>query len=114
MCVSDRPHSGSSNSGQAGPILPDEDLLLRPCGLTATSFEITAGTVTIWNRSNRESKRSEAGPGHGGTSAGEQAWLCQKHLLPLELSPESIRLQQAIKRTFDPNFILNPGKVFCW
>ncbi|HQN20019.1 MAG TPA: FAD-linked oxidase C-terminal domain-containing protein, partial [Syntrophobacteraceae bacterium] len=32
--------------------------------------------------------------------------------LPLELHPESIRLQKEIKRAFDPNLILNPGKVF--
>lgn len=51
----------------------------------------------------------------GGTISGEHGiGFVKKHLLPLELSPESIRLQQAIKHTFDPNLILNPGKVFCW
>lgn len=49
----------------------------------------------------------------GGTISGEHGiGFVKKHLLPLELSPESIRLQQEIKRTFDPNFILNPGKIF--
>lgn len=49
----------------------------------------------------------------GGTISGEHGiGFVKKHLLPLELSPESIRLQQAIKRTFDPNLILNPWKVF--
>jgi len=49
----------------------------------------------------------------GGTISGEHGiGFVKRHLLPLELSSESIRLQQAIKRTFDPNLILNPGKVF--
>lgn len=49
----------------------------------------------------------------GGTMSGEHGiGFVKKHLLPLELSPENIRLQQEIKRAFDPNFILNPGKVF--
>jgi len=30
----------------------------------------------------------------------------------MELSPQSIRLQQGIKSLFDPNLILNPGKIF--
>jgi len=49
----------------------------------------------------------------GGTISGEHGiGFVKKHLLPLELHPESIRLQQEIKRAFDPNLILNPGKVF--
>ncbi len=49
----------------------------------------------------------------GGTISGEHGiGFAKKHLLPLELSPESIRLQQEIKRVFDPNLILNPGKIF--
>jgi glycolate oxidase len=32
--------------------------------------------------------------------------------MPLELSPETIALMQRIKRAFDPNNILNPGKIF--
>ena len=49
----------------------------------------------------------------GGTISGEHGiGFVKKHLLPLELSPENIRLQQGIKRAFDPNLILNPGKVF--
>jgi len=38
--------------------------------------------------------------------------IAKQRFLPLELSPESIRLQRAIKLLFDPNLILNPGKVF--
>jgi glycolate oxidase len=32
--------------------------------------------------------------------------------MPLELSPETIALMRRIKRAFDPNNILNPGKIF--
>lgn len=32
--------------------------------------------------------------------------------LPLELSPETIALMRRVKRAFDPNDILNPGKIF--
>ncbi|HYR02087.1 MAG TPA: FAD-linked oxidase C-terminal domain-containing protein, partial [Syntrophobacteria bacterium] len=35
-----------------------------------------------------------------------------REFLPMELSKESIRLQRAIKLVFDPNLILNPGKIF--
>jgi D-lactate dehydrogenase (cytochrome) len=49
----------------------------------------------------------------GGTISGEHGvGLAKKRFLPLELSEESVRLQREIKRVFDPNNILNPGKVF--
>ena len=49
----------------------------------------------------------------GGTMSGEHGvGIAKQRFLPLELSPESIRLQRAIKLLFDPNCILNPGKVF--
>jgi D-lactate dehydrogenase (cytochrome) len=49
----------------------------------------------------------------GGTISGEHGiGLAKRELLPIELSPESIRLQQGLKRLFDPNMILNPGKIF--
>jgi len=49
----------------------------------------------------------------GGTLSGEHGiGLAKKQFLPLELSPTSIGLQQGIKRLFDPNLILNPGKIF--
>lgn len=49
----------------------------------------------------------------GGTISGEHGiGLAKKRFLPLELSPASIRLQRGIKRLFDPNLILNPGKIF--
>jgi FAD/FMN-containing dehydrogenase len=49
----------------------------------------------------------------GGTISGEHGiGFAKEHLLRLELAPESIRLQREIKRVFDPNLILNPGKIF--
>lgn len=49
----------------------------------------------------------------GGTLSGEHGIGCEKkHLLPLELPAESIRLQREIKKVFDPLLILNPGKIF--
>jgi len=36
----------------------------------------------------------------------------RKKYLSMFLSPETIEVMKAIKRTFDPNGILNPGKVF--
>lgn len=49
----------------------------------------------------------------GGTLSGEHGiGEAKKHLLPMELSAESIRLQRSIKHVFDPANVLNPGKVF--
>ncbi|MDD5100167.1 MAG: FAD-linked oxidase C-terminal domain-containing protein [Syntrophales bacterium] len=49
----------------------------------------------------------------GGTMSGEHGvGFAKQPFLPLELSPENIRLQRAIKLLFDPNLILNPGKLF--
>ena len=49
----------------------------------------------------------------GGTISGEHgigAW--KMDYLPMEIESESIRLQKGIKALFDPNMILNPGKLF--
>jgi len=49
----------------------------------------------------------------GGTMSGEHGvGIAKQPFLSLELSPESIRLQRAVKLLFDPNLILNPGKIF--
>ena len=49
----------------------------------------------------------------GGTISGEHGiGLAKRQYLPLELSPVSIGLQRGIKQLFDPNQILNPGKIF--
>jgi D-lactate dehydrogenase (cytochrome) len=51
----------------------------------------------------------------GGTISGEHGiGLAKKPFIEMELSQESVRLQMEIKRLFDPNLILNPGKIFNW
>lgn len=77
--------------------------------------------LNITARSRADRKRVEAGIAHllrlviemGGTISGEHGiGTLKKQYLGLELSPESIRLQTAIKKIFDPRLILNPGKLF--
>ncbi|MBX2991217.1 MAG: FAD-binding protein [Bacteroidetes bacterium] len=49
----------------------------------------------------------------GGTISGEHGiGYSQKAYLPIALSPAELTLMKEIKRTFDPNNILNPGKIF--
>ena len=49
----------------------------------------------------------------GGTISGEHGiGLVQKKYLSIAQSPTQIDLQKGIKKLFDPNHILNPGKIF--
>lgn len=49
----------------------------------------------------------------GGTISGEHGiGLVQKEYMDVMFSPAEIALQKSIQRTFDPNGILNPGKVW--
>ena len=48
----------------------------------------------------------------GGTISGEHGIGYTQKFLPIALSPAELRLMKEIKRTFDPNNILNPGKIF--
>ncbi len=49
----------------------------------------------------------------GGTISGEHGiGYSQKSYLPIALSNTELELMKNIKRTFDPNNILNPGKIF--
>lgn len=48
-----------------------------------------------------------------GTISGEHGiGLTKAPYLPMELSQNSIELQRNIKKLFDPNLVLNPGKIF--
>ncbi len=50
--------------------------------------------------------------GMGGTISGEHGvGEAKRRFVPMELSGESLRLQEGLKRLFDPNMILNPGKI---
>ena len=49
----------------------------------------------------------------GGTISGEHGiGLVQKRYMPLVQSQRQLELQRGIKKVFDPNNILNPGKIF--
>lgn len=49
----------------------------------------------------------------GGTMSGEHGvGITKAPFLSLEIDPAAERLMQGIKRLFDPNNILNPGKIF--
>jgi FAD/FMN-containing dehydrogenase len=49
----------------------------------------------------------------GGTLSGEHGiGILKAPYLPLEQAPELIALQERIKALFDPQNILNPGKIF--
>lgn len=48
-----------------------------------------------------------------GTISGEHGiGTTKKDFLPMEVSPETMRLFKGIKRSFDPAGLLNPGKIF--
>ena len=50
-----------------------------------------------------------------GTISGEHGiGMAKMPFIGMELPQESIRLQMGIKRLFDPNMVLNPGKIFDW
>ena len=49
----------------------------------------------------------------GGTISGEHGiGLVQKEYMNIPLSMDNLRIQKSIKNIFDPNNILNPGKIF--
>ena len=49
----------------------------------------------------------------GGTISGEHGiGIAKRPFIGLELSSDSLELQRGIKQLFDPNNILNPGKIF--
>lgn len=49
----------------------------------------------------------------GGTLSGEHGIGYEKReFVPLEIRPDTLAAMRALKRVFDPNGILNPGKIF--
>ncbi|HUV33546.1 MAG TPA: FAD-linked oxidase C-terminal domain-containing protein, partial [Candidatus Desulfaltia sp.] len=49
----------------------------------------------------------------GGTVSGEHGvGYTKKHYLEREVGSAQVRLMKGVKATFDPNLILNPGKVW--
>ena len=49
----------------------------------------------------------------GGTISGEHGiGLVQREYMPIKYSETHLNLMRGIKKVFDPNGILNPGKIF--
>jgi glycolate oxidase len=49
----------------------------------------------------------------GGTISGEHGiGLTKQAFMPMEVAPRGLEIMKAIKRAFDPNNIMNPGKMF--
>lgn len=68
-----------------------------------------------WNRDLPEAIRAlfEEVVRLGGTISGEHGiGLVQKEYMPLAIEPVVIDFMRAVKKVFDPNNILNPGKIF--
>ena len=62
---------------------------------------------------DRSTRLYEAGVSMGGTVSGEHGLgSVKKQYLPIAFGEAEIELMRRIKRAFDPNSIMNPGKVF--
>ena len=49
----------------------------------------------------------------GGTISGEHGiGVIQKEYMDIVCEPASLDMMRSIKKSFDPNNILNPGKIF--
>jgi glycolate oxidase len=69
----------------------------------------------VWNQKITEgiSRIFELCVSLGGTLSGEHGiGYVQKHYMPIAFTQTEIQLQKNIKQVFDPNAILNPGKIF--
>lgn len=69
----------------------------------------------LWNKNLEKAIREifELTVSLGGTISGEHGiGYSQKSYLPIALSGIELELMKKIKKTFDPNKILNPGKIF--
>ena len=78
---------------------------------------ILKGTLAdeTWDTRSQEAIREifRLAVGLGGTISGEHGiGYSQKPYLPIAVAPDELRLMREIKRIFDPNGILNPGKIF--
>jgi glycolate oxidase len=68
-----------------------------------------------WNQKLKDGIREifELTVSLGGTLSGEHGiGLVQKEYMPIKFSNVHFELWRGIKKVFDPNGILNPGKIF--
>jgi glycolate oxidase len=104
--------------------------LLRCCEAIAERTKVLVATYghagdgnihvnVIWDDGDpREAERAledivRAAVELGGTITGEHGvGAAKRHLLHLEQSQPLMQLQRALKKTFDPQGLLNPGKIF--
>ena len=88
--------------GHAG----DGNVHLHPLGRGMEQQEWEANLPRVMEEMYR------AGASLGGTISGEHGLgLDKKAYLPIAMSQDQISLLARLKRAFDPNYILNPGKV---
>lgn len=69
----------------------------------------------IWNKTIKKgiAEIFELTKNLGGTISGEHGiGLVQKEFMPIVYNEVQMTLMKKIKKVFDPNFILNPGKIF--
>ena len=78
---------------------------LKPVAWSAEAFEAQAAAIS-------QSLAALVQEFGGSISAEHGIGLLKKALLPCSRSGEEIRLMRAVKQLFDPNNILNPGKIF--
>ncbi len=79
--------------------------ILKPDGLSVDEFKARCGEVSIWV--------SEIVQRFGGSISAEHGvGLLKKEFLHYTRSPAEIEIMKAIKLAFDPQGIMNPGKIF--
>jgi FAD/FMN-containing dehydrogenase len=79
--------------------------VLKPAGLSQEAFAERCGGVTA--------HLAELLERHGGSISAEHGiGLAKKPYLPRTRSAAEIELMRGIRRVFDPNGIMNPGKLF--
>ncbi|MCI9889054.1 FAD-binding protein [Micrococcales bacterium 31B] len=91
-----------------GTLAHASDGNLHPCIILSDDQDIVSGAV-------KEALGDMFHQAHslGGTLTGEHGvGLLKLEWVPEELDAESIRLQRGIRELFDPQGVLNPGKVF--
>ena len=78
--------------------------LLKPDDLSIEAF---------YERCHRISPRSSRryAPRRGSISAEHGVGLLKRDFLPFSRSPAEIALMRSVKRVFDPNGVMNPGKL---